>query len=308
MKFGLLLHPERGVDAVFEEARLADQQGYDSIWLGDHLMAGQNPGPNQPLDSFTLMASLAGITTRTRLAWSMLNVGFRNPAHLAKMLSTLDVISKGRVIAALGAGSFPGEYEAYNIPLLDHDGRVEYMREVVELFQQLWSRPGPDRVTYEGKHVRTKDLAFAPAPVQRPLPIWLGGESDATLSVVKDLADGWVMLTRGGAERQAQVLNAPDWPKDRPIDVVRMIRLFVGESRQQAVDEAAKSWEKNPVGVGGAAQTFEDFAAREIVGDAEECLARVQALADGGATYLRLAFDDLVMQERAARLVVAKAG
>ena len=87
MQFGLALHPERGVDAVLAEARLADEQGFDSVWLSDHLV---NVGPVQnadgPLDSFTLMTAVGAVTSRVRLAWAMLNASFRNPAILAKNL------------------------------------------------------------------------------------------------------------------------------------------------------------------------------------------------------------------------------
>src|ERR1051326_3770844 len=89
MKIGMLLHPERGMDAVLDEARVADQQGFDSVWLSDHLMdiRGQD-GPDGPFDSFTLMVAVGAITNRTRLAWAMLNPSFHPPAVLAKRLST----------------------------------------------------------------------------------------------------------------------------------------------------------------------------------------------------------------------------
>lgn len=307
VKVGLLLHPERGIDAVFEEAKLADRQGYDSIWLGDHIMGHGATGPDLPLDSFTLMTALGAVTTRTRLAWSMLNVSFRYPAMLAKVLATLDQITKGRVICTLGSGSAPAEYKAYNIPLVDdHDGRVAYAREVVMLLKELWTHPTPETVSFKGEHVKTYDLAFAPAPYQKPHPpIWLGGESDATMAMVKELADGWVLLTRGATERLATVQAQPDWPK-RPMTVVRVIRMFVHENRDAAIADARQSFENNPIGLGGAAASFEEFAAREIVGTPDECMARIAELEAGGANYLRLVFDDLDQQERVARLILPR--
>src|SRR5439155_1990006 len=153
----------------------ADQQGFDSIWLADHIMGHGYTGSDGPLDSFTLMTALGGITTRTRLAWSMLTPTFRYPAMLAKVLATLDQITKGRVICSLGAGSFPGEYTAYGIPLEeDHDSRVAYTREVVTLLKELWTHPAPEKTTFEGEHVKVKDLPFNPEPYQKPHPpIWL---------------------------------------------------------------------------------------------------------------------------------------
>src|SRR3954452_20781081 len=163
VKIGMLLHPERGVDAVFEEAKQADQQGFDSIWLGDHIMGHGYDGPDGPLDSLTLMTALGGVTRNTRLAWSILNPNFRYPAMLAKVLSTLDQITHGRVICSLGSGSVPSEHKAYNIPVVDeHDGRVRHSREVVQLLKELWTHPAPDKVTFRGQYVQTDDLAFAP--------------------------------------------------------------------------------------------------------------------------------------------------
>jgi alkanesulfonate monooxygenase SsuD/methylene tetrahydromethanopterin reductase-like flavin-dependent oxidoreductase (luciferase family) len=307
VKVGMLLHPERGVDAVFEEARQADQQGFDSIWLGDHIMGHGYTGPDGPLDSFTLMTALGGITSQTRLAWSMLNPGFRYPAMLAKVLATLDQITRGRVICSIGAGSVPAEYKAYDIPVIDdHDARVAYAREAVQLLKELWTHPAPERVSFNGTHVKTHDIAFAPEPYQKPHPpIWIGGESDVTIQNVIDLADGWVMLTRGSADRLSQVLARPDWPK-RPMTIVRMIRMFVAEDGDTAVAEARASFERDPVGKGGPAATLDDFIQREIVGTPDECMRRIEELEAGGTNYLRLAFDNEAQQDRAARLVLPR--
>ena len=303
----MLLHPERGVDAVFEEARQADQQGFDSIWLGDHIMGHGYTGSDGPLDSFTLMTALGAITKRTRLAWSMLNPGFRYPAMLAKVLATLDQITKGRVICSIGAGSVPAEYKAFGIPVIDdHDSRVGYAREVVQLLKELWTHPAPEKVSFNGEHVKTHEIAFAPEPYPKPHPpIWIGGESDVTLKNVIDLADGWVMLTRGSADRLSQVLARPDWPK-RPMTIVRVIRMIVAEDGDSAVAEAKTSFERDPVGKGGPAATLDDFIQRDIVGTPEDCLRRIAELEAGGTNYLRVNFDDEAQQERAARLVLPR--
>src|SRR5262245_51749519 len=190
MKFGIQLHSDRGADAALGEARLADAQGFDSVWLFDHLIdfRGKN-GPDEPLDCLTLMTAIGAVTSHVRLAWAMLNPSFRNPAVLAKMLATLDVITHGRVICSLGAGWFEEEYHAYDLRFFaDHADRIRHEREVVLLLKELWTRPAPERVTFEGEFVRTRELAFNPQPAQRPHPpIWIGGDSDDTLSLVKEL-------------------------------------------------------------------------------------------------------------------------
>ena len=238
----------------------------------------------------------------------MLNPNFRYPAMLAKVLATLDQITKGRVICSLGSGSVPAEHKAYNIPIVEeHDARVLHSREVVQLLKEVWTHPAPEKVTFKGQYVKTEDLAFAPEPYQKPHPpIWLGGESDATIQNVIDLADGWVMLTRGSADRLSQVLARSDWPK-RPMTIVRVIRMFVAEDGDTAVAEARASFERDPVGKGGPAATLDGFIQREIVGTPDDCLRRIAELEAGGTNYLRINFDTLQQQERAARLYSCRA-
>jgi len=295
MRIGLLLHPERGVRAVYEEASLADDQGYDSVWLSDHVVSR-----NAPLDAFTLMTAIGARTRSVRLAWSMLNVHFRYPAMLAKVLATLDQITEGRVICSLGSGSNPAEHAAYNIPIPDdHDARVAYTREVVQLLKLLWTHPAPELVSFDGAFVRVRDLAFSPEPFQAPHPpIWLGGESPATLAVVKELADGWVTLTRDVAHQGLEdptrtirtALGAPDWPR-RAMDVVLQARIFVARTHEAALAEARAT-------LGEAQGRF-----GEIVGTPDECLERIDELARLGVTYLRATFATLDQQARVAELL-----
>src|SRR5581483_1323864 len=118
MKIGMTLHVDRGVDATMQEARLADDQGYDSVWTFDHLIGfrGSDQQPDYPPDCFTLMVAIGAVTKRTRLAWAMLNSGFRPAALLAKSLATLDQVTHGRVICTLGAGWLKEEYLSYDLP------------------------------------------------------------------------------------------------------------------------------------------------------------------------------------------------
>lgn len=142
VQFGLQLPADRGVDAVLEEARLADAQGFDSVWTGDHLIGLRGEQrPDRPLETWTLMTAIGATTRNVRLAFATLNPSFRNPALLAKMLTTLDRITHGRVICTLGAGWFQEEYTAFDLPFVEHhDARIEHEREVVQLLKQRWLR------------------------------------------------------------------------------------------------------------------------------------------------------------------------
>lgn len=297
----MLLHPERGVDAVLDEACNADQQGFDSVWLFDHLMDIRgSQGPDGPLDSLTLMTAIGAVTRHTRLAWAMLNPSFDYPAVLVKRLATLDRITHGRVICTLGAGWFKEECQAYNIPLLeDHDERIAQEREVILLLKQLCTHPAPERVTFEGQYVRCYDLQFNPAPIQRPHPpIWVGGDSPATLGLVKEQADGWVMLTSGNPEALGRVLGEPDWPR-RPMTLVRNAWIFAAETESSAIEQATQAFSG-----GGIRGTLDDFLRNNVVGTQEQCLQRLREIESWGINYIRATFADPGQQADAARLLL----
>jgi alkanesulfonate monooxygenase SsuD/methylene tetrahydromethanopterin reductase-like flavin-dependent oxidoreductase (luciferase family) len=303
MKVGLTLHPDRGVDAVLQEAKDAESQGYDSVWIGDHLTdTSGKASPDGPLDSVILMTAIGAITTRIRLAWAVLNPTFRRPLVTAKMLASLDHITKGRVICSVGAGSASKEHAAYDMPWIEkHDERLAYAREVVRLWKHVWTHPAPEVIDFDGTFIHAKGLTFNPQPYQRPHPpIWIGGESDATLETVRELADGWVLLSGGGFERIAQVTQAPDWPK-RPMEVIKNARIHVAATRNDAVADAKATFDR-----GGRyfPATFDEFLAAAMVGTPEDCLSSLEKLRSYGITYLRAEFRDAAHQAQVAKLLL----
>jgi alkanesulfonate monooxygenase SsuD/methylene tetrahydromethanopterin reductase-like flavin-dependent oxidoreductase (luciferase family) len=310
-KVGLFINPpaDTPVDAIVRQAVAADRQGFDSVWLGDHLIdyRGGSVAAGPP-DSFTVMSAIGALTARIRLAWGMLNPSFRNPAHLAKMLATLDQLSNGRVICSIGAGWLKPEYVAYDVPFIDdHDGRIAHEREVVLLLKELWTRPAPERVTFEGKFVRARELAFNPAPVQKPHPpIWIGGDSEATVALARELGDGWVPLLRGQPEIVRELRASPDWPS-RPMTVVRITWLLVAESRETVLPEAEHAYETvKSTATLQAPASFEEFLAREVIGTPSECLDRIEELERAGIDYHLVSFASDEQQARAARLVLPR--
>jgi dimethylsulfone monooxygenase len=302
VRFGIQLHQERGVDAVLEEARLADQEGFDTVWLFDHLMdfrPNASHVGHEPLESFTLMTAVGAVTERVRLAFAMLNLSFRHPPVLAKMLATLDQVSHGRLICSIGAGWFEEECKAYGVPFVgDHDERVVREREIARLFKQLFEHPAPERTTFNGQYVQVNDLPFNPAPYQRPHPpIWIGGDSAATVDLVKELGDGWVMLRSGTREVLQSVVSAPDWPS-RPMALVRNATIYVGRTRADATDAATRVFAS---GGAGPAPSLEAYLNNAILGNTQECLERIRELESWGLTELRLNFANTDLQAEFAR-------
>jgi probable F420-dependent oxidoreductase len=192
VKFGLYgLHKgENAEPAAFaRRARLAEDTGFESLWVGDHiaLPADAPDDPHQPrLEAVVAIAHLAAVTERVRLGFGVIVLPQRQPVLLAKQLSTIDVLSGGRLIVGLGAGYLEAELNALGATLAERGARVD---EHLAAMRALWDEPAPD---FDGRFVRFGGLLQRPRPVQRPHPpVVLGGHAPAALRRAARTADGW---------------------------------------------------------------------------------------------------------------------
>ncbi|TMJ67605.1 MAG: LLM class F420-dependent oxidoreductase [Alphaproteobacteria bacterium] len=198
MKFGIhnsswldTPDPAEAFDAVKAKAQWAEDHGF--IWFSvlDHMIQIPRVGaPDEPfLEGWTVLAALAAVTSRIRLATLCTAVGYRNPAHLAKIAATVDLISRGRLTLGIGAGFFEDEYRQYgwDFPLRPAT-RIRQMEEAVELTLKMWIEP---RTTFHGRYFHVEDAILEPKPVQKPRPPVLiaGGGEQMTLRAVARLAD-----------------------------------------------------------------------------------------------------------------------
>jgi alkanesulfonate monooxygenase SsuD/methylene tetrahydromethanopterin reductase-like flavin-dependent oxidoreductase (luciferase family) len=310
VKFGVQLHPEAGVDAVLEEARQADEQGYDTVWLWDHLMdhRGRANRPDFPFENMTLTAAVAAVTKQTKLTWATLNLVLRPPAVFAKILTTLDQISHGRVIVCAGSGWFAAECPAYGLPFReDHAERMDYAREVLDFWIHVWTHPAPELTNWDSKYFSVKDLPFSPEPYTKPhMPIWWGGDSEASVETVKKYADGWVMITSSNKETLSRVMSQPDWPS-RPMAMVKGGRIIVGKTHDEAMADAQRdyaAWQATLAA--NVPPSFEAYLDAQVVGTPDECLAKLAEYESWGINYMRLTFTDEASQERVARLLMPR--
>lgn len=168
-------------------ARLAEDLGYDSVWVADHLMLGRD---GAILEGWTTLAVVAGQTRRVRLGTIHLCNGFRSPALVAKMAATLDALSGGRLIFFFDAGWRREEFVAYGYSWEDDTVRLARLLEALEVVRRLWTG-GP--VSYAGQYYRLDQAVCRPQPVQRPHPpIWLGeARHPRLLEAIARYADGW---------------------------------------------------------------------------------------------------------------------
>jgi F420-dependent oxidoreductase-like protein len=159
---------ERAVSA----ARTAERLGFESGWFYDHFHRWPVATLDPVFESFTGLTGIAGVTRRLRLGHLVLCAGFRNPAVVAKMASTLDVISGGRFDLGIGAGWYRDEWQAFGFDYPDRAIRLANLRDQLEVIAHML-KPGP--ATYDGRYARVQGAINEPKPLQSPLPIMVGG-------------------------------------------------------------------------------------------------------------------------------------
>lgn len=174
--------------AVLPWGKLAEALGYDSLWVADHLMLGKDEAI---LEGWTVLAALAGATSRVKLGMIHMAHYFRHPALTAKMAATLDLLSSGRLIHFLDCGYQRREYVNFGLPWRDDmDERVADLVEATELILRLWSADGP--VSFRGKTWEVSDAICAPKPLQEPHPpLWFGEAAPGGLAACARFGQGW---------------------------------------------------------------------------------------------------------------------
>ena len=281
VKFGQSL-PTTGERATPENLRAVSQRaedlGFDSLWVSDHLVIPHKIGSNYPythdgatpfsptgtyFDSIGALTFVAGCTQRIRLCTNCLILPYRNPVIAAKQLSTLDVLSGGRLILGLGVGWMKEEFEYLGLDTYEQRGAVT--DEYIQLYQELWTKEDPE---FQGKYYQVSGAGFYPKPLQKPYPpFWVGGHSGPAMRRAAKYCDGWVPLgarptpTSGGrtilepdemATRVARMRTLTS-QAGRPEDAVEII--FCGAV---AFDESASGPDRARL-VGGNEQVADDL-------------------------------------------------
>ncbi len=186
-----------GASFLWTLADLCERSGVDSLWFSDRL--------SSPLPVPEPLATLAAVAARTRrlkLGPSVLVLPFRTPVLVARELATIDYLSGGRLLPAVGVGAEPAtEFEAVGVPFAERGRRAD---EMIQILRRLWEE---DAVSFRGAFYRLDRVTVLPKPVQAPLPLWVGGKSEAAQRRAGRLGDGWIpsLITpdefAGGVER-----------------------------------------------------------------------------------------------------------
>lgn len=283
-------------------ARTADDLGFDAITVPEHLALPVDLVPNMGgywPHAFTAMSFIAGATTRIKVSASVMILPYHHPVPLAKAVSTLDVMSGGRVILSFGTGMAPAEFAAVGVP---YEKRGRVTDEYVAAMKALWTEERPE---FAGEWVQFSDVVFEPKPVQRPHPpLWFGGRALVSLRRAARVGDGWApsggFLGKGPWFEEPEELpellaevheSRAAAGNDRPFDIsLPVVRpgigpghthsppKFVPESAEQLVDEIGRLGELGVTWTNAARPNATDDSLDEYLDNvhwvAEEVIAK----------------------------------
>ena len=275
MKFGIWIPNCRHLatpDIIRGAAIRAEQLGYDSVWVSDHVVVPHENIKNfgeTIFDPLVTLAVIAGATSRVRLGTTVLIVPYRNAVVTAKMVSSLDALSGGRVVFGIGAGWVAAESAILGVPFAERGAMTD---EYLEAMQELWTKQAP---SFSGKYTQFSALKFEPKPVQKPHPpIWVGGHSKAALRRTAQFGAAWHPINRSPEELRA--------------GRAELARLC--QARGRAVPPAITL--RNDVRILGPGQAApkSTHGGRVLAGEPARLVEQIAELADCGVEHLVLEF------------------
>ncbi len=277
-------------DNVATFARTLEEVGFGALAFTDHPAPSAKwlaAGGHETFDPFAALTFCAAVTRRIRLMTHLTVVPYRNPLLQARSMTTVDVLSGGRAIFALGTGYLRSEFAALGV---DADERNELFDEALEVLPLHWKG---DPFSYTGKHFSARDVIARPRPVQDPIPIWIGGNSKLTLRRVAQKVQGWMPLG-GPAELFTTTRTAQLATTEAMAAKIRELRDLAGERGAQLdiapayLDATINRPDQEADRHREAFQTLADAGVTNLIisapgGSPKESLEFIEAF---GATYL----------------------
>lgn len=261
-----------------EIAVLAEQLGFDSIWVYDHFHNVPVPAHEAVFECWTTIAAISQRTSRIRLGQMVGCNSYRNPGLLAKITSTVDVISGGRLDWGIGAGWYENEYRGYGYEFKKPSDRIGMLRETVEIVKSMWTNA---ETTYDGKYYKMERANCDPKPLQQPTPpVWIGGGGEkVTLRVVAEHAD----VSNFGSSveefvRKREILKGHCAAIGRDEETIRKTvssEVFIRETEKEIIEAGSRSLWGEPA---------ESWRAKALVGTPEQVSEKIQRYLDAGCT------------------------
>jgi F420-dependent oxidoreductase-like protein len=241
MKFSIWPRSSVPYAELLAAARHAEASGWDGLWIADHFMPNDADTSGPTGEAWTTVAALAGSVPRVRIGTLVSGNTYRHPAVLAKMAAQVDIVSGGRFTLGLGAGWQRNEHEAYGIEFSTVKGRLDRLEEASELIVGLLTNAA---TTFEGEYYRLTDAPLSPKPVQRPLPLLIGGGGERrTLRIAARFANAWnVWGSPETLRRKGEVLerHCADVGRD-PKQIERSANALLQFTEDEASAKAARS-------------------------------------------------------------------
>jgi probable F420-dependent oxidoreductase len=296
---------ENPYDLIKKLAQLADGGGFHSIWVEDHFdlpdaeirACDGDPEIHQSVEAWTTLSSIAAWTQRIRIGTEITPIPLRHPAILAKTVTSVDILSRGRVNLGAGIGWNRHEFVSFGIPFHKYEDRFEQMNEAIDILKRLWTQPS---VNYAGKYYALKKARLAPKPVQKPHPpIYFGGLSEHVLEAVAKDGNGWVHGTnvppeniKRDCDRLRQIMREHRRSIEE-IDVVAPFICHVARDREharQSIERYIESGQLRDVKAGGLGKHFADGTrSYAIWGTPEDCIHKLeQYVSSTGVTHFIL--------------------
>ncbi len=276
-------------ETLASKTKRCEELGYQSVWLIDHLLPiGDLPVSLPILECWTTLSALAVRTSKIRLGTMATCNLFRYPSLLAKMASTFDVISGGRLEFGIGAGWFEQEAQAYGVYFPKFSERAARLREAVKIIKLMWTE---EKASFKGQYYSVTDAINNPKPVQKPHPpIWIGGQGEKrTFPVTAEVADATnlTFLTPEECKSKIAVLNQYCQNLGRrPEDIQKSLQnhIFIAENRQKVEETITKTAARRGI------SPQEVIKRGPIQGTPEQCVEQIHRYVDAGISYFILIF------------------
>jgi alkanesulfonate monooxygenase SsuD/methylene tetrahydromethanopterin reductase-like flavin-dependent oxidoreductase (luciferase family) len=284
-----------------ELARLAEQLGYDHLWVYDHVETVPRREPTHMFEAYTMLSALSQLTERVGLGQLVTCSSYRNAGLLAKQVACLDVYSSGRAILGLGAGWFEEEYRSYGYRYLPAGQRLAAMEETIRAVRSLWVN---ETTTLAGEHVRLAEAFCDPKPLQGQPPILVGGGGErVNLAIAARHADmtNW-QVGLPAFVTKSKALAAHCAEAGRPFEEI--VRTHGPDCVLFDTEAEARRWCETPGGghLWGR-QSTEEYLSENLVGTVEQVTEHCQAFIDAGCSEFILWLRDYPEDETLRRFM-----
>jgi probable F420-dependent oxidoreductase len=272
--FGVVFPPQET-----ERIHLLEEWGYDSVWVGEHILH-----PTPTFDALIVLSAFGARSRGLQLGTSVLLLPLRHPVLVAKAAATVDIMTRGRLVLGIGiGGEYPQEFEVAGVPI---DQRGSLADEAIEVIRRLWT---DHEATYHGRHYSIRSVNMQPKPVQAGgPPIWVGGRSDAAMRRAGRQADGfmpYLLDPKRYAKSVTRVREEAEQAGRDPDAVTFALFQFIcvadsySEAFTRTIEELEYLYQ----------QDFTPIAERYcVLGPPERCVEQLQAYLDAGAQHIIL--------------------